>query len=207
MVSLRSDLAEVGLASCLFGVAAGVPPAVEPGILPGGLLCGRRRQFRVPRRHSGRQDAVLYGSQDGCRDSRKPALNSYQASRLFLFLVLFGVKLSAADSESALSKWLQSQTHIQTWSAEVIQTRALKSLTEPLTAVSGSVNDFKARVWMTSADQVWIWVWDWSHFDSADSESAADNLTPNRTRNRNRRDAWYEFSAGLRLSRQPSWLP
>src|SRR5438309_2676161 len=134
MVSLRSDLAEVGLASCLFGVAAGVPPAVEPGILPGGLLCGRRRQFRVPRRHSRRQDAVLYGSQDGCRDSRKPAPNSHQASRLFLFLVLFGVKLSAADSESALSKWLQSQTHIQTWSAEVIQTRALKSLTQPLTA-------------------------------------------------------------------------
>ena len=55
----------------VFSVVAGVPPAVEPGILPGESRCGRRRQFRVQRRHSGRQDAALYGSQDGCRYSRK----------------------------------------------------------------------------------------------------------------------------------------
>src|SRR5206468_4028174 len=47
----------------LFSVAAGVPPAIEPSILPGGSSCGRRRQFRVQRCDSGRQDAVLYGSQ------------------------------------------------------------------------------------------------------------------------------------------------
>src|SRR5437867_4663092 len=57
-------------------VAAGVPPAVEPGILPGGLSCGLRRPFRVQRCRSGRQDAVLYGSQDGCRYNRKPSLNT-----------------------------------------------------------------------------------------------------------------------------------
>src|SRR6266571_6142995 len=62
----------------LFSVAAGVPPAVEPGILPGGLSCGLRRRFRVQRCHSGRQAAVLYGSQDGCRYSRKPTLNTYR---------------------------------------------------------------------------------------------------------------------------------
>src|SRR6266511_3700671 len=28
-----------------FSVAAGVPPAVEPGIVPGGFSCGLRRQF------------------------------------------------------------------------------------------------------------------------------------------------------------------
>src|SRR6266700_3331608 len=44
----------------LISVAAGVPPAVEPGILPGGLSCGRRLQFRAQRCHCGRQDAVLY---------------------------------------------------------------------------------------------------------------------------------------------------
>ena len=33
-----------------------------------------------------------------------------------------------------LTAWLNSQTNIQTWSAEVIQTRTLKSLTQPLTA-------------------------------------------------------------------------
>ena len=57
-----------------------------------------------------------------------------QASRLSLLLALITGHLSAAESESALSKWLHSQTQIQTWSAEVIQTRALKSLTQPLTA-------------------------------------------------------------------------
>ena len=65
------------LISYLFGVAAGVSPAVEPGILPGRLWRGRRRQFRVQKCHSGRQDAALYGSQDGCRYNPKPALNTY----------------------------------------------------------------------------------------------------------------------------------
>ena len=65
----------------LLSVAAGVPrvpPAVEPGLLPGGLSCGLRREFRVQSTYSGRQDAALYGSQDGRRYSRKPALNAYQ---------------------------------------------------------------------------------------------------------------------------------
>src|SRR5438034_2887844 len=66
-------------AGYLLSVAAGVPPAVEPGILPGGFSCGLRRQFRVQSSHSGRQDAALYGSQDGCRYIRKPTLNKYPA--------------------------------------------------------------------------------------------------------------------------------
>jgi len=52
----------------------GVPPAVEPGILPGGLSCELRGQLRVQRSHSGRQDAALYGSQDGCRHTCQSAL-------------------------------------------------------------------------------------------------------------------------------------
>ena len=67
------------------------------------------------------------------------------AFRLSLFLALIGGNLSAADSESALSKWLQSQDHIQTWSAEVIQTRALKSLAQPLTATG--------RVWFAAPNR------------------------------------------------------
>jgi hypothetical protein len=46
----------------VWAVAAGLLPAVEPGILPGGMT--------VPhgtRRLSGRQDAALYGSQDARR--------------------------------------------------------------------------------------------------------------------------------------------
>jgi hypothetical protein len=62
----------------LFSVAAGVPPAVEPGILPGGLSRGLHRHFRVQSCDSERQDAALYGSQDGCHYSRKPMLNTYK---------------------------------------------------------------------------------------------------------------------------------
>src|SRR6266511_3097435 len=54
----------------VFTVAAGILPAVEPGILPGGFSCGFRRQFLAQRCHSGRQDAALYGSQDGRRYTR-----------------------------------------------------------------------------------------------------------------------------------------
>ena len=65
----------------LFSVAAGVPPAVEPGILPGEFSCGLRRQFRVQSCYSGRQDAALYGSQDGSRYRQEPTLNTCSAGR------------------------------------------------------------------------------------------------------------------------------
>ena len=53
---------------------------------------------------------------------------------LFALVGLVGGRLSAGDTNSVLSAWLSSQTNLQTWSATVIQTRALKSLTRPLTA-------------------------------------------------------------------------
>jgi len=40
----------------------------------------------------------------------------------------------AADTNSLVGSWLGAQTNIQTWSADFIQTRTLKSLTQPLTA-------------------------------------------------------------------------
>src|SRR5881227_3351849 len=40
----------------------------------------------------------------------------------------------AAESNSLLATWLARQPNIQTWSADFVQTRALKSLTQPLTA-------------------------------------------------------------------------
>src|SRR5689334_19884203 len=46
--------------------------------------------------------------------------------------------LSAADPPPAVASWLAAQTNIQTWSADFVQTRTLKSLTQPLTA-SGHV--------------------------------------------------------------------
>ena len=52
-------------------VAVGVPPAVEPGILPGGV--GVWTGVASPNSHPGsrRQDAALYGSQDSCRYGRR----------------------------------------------------------------------------------------------------------------------------------------
>jgi outer membrane lipoprotein-sorting protein len=57
---------------------------------------------------------------------------------LFAFFGVFDGQLLASDAHPVLRAWLNSQTNIQTWSAEVIQTRALKSLVQPLTT-SGHV--------------------------------------------------------------------
>jgi len=81
----------------VFNVAARVSPAVEPGILPGGLSCGLRRYRRVRSADSGRQDAALYGSQDGCRYSRKFHIRASVAIWILSFVV---GTLSAQDSRS-----------------------------------------------------------------------------------------------------------
>jgi outer membrane lipoprotein-sorting protein len=43
-------------------------------------------------------------------------------------------KVWAADERSLLPLWLSAQTNLQTWSADVVQTRSLKTLVQPLTA-------------------------------------------------------------------------
>src|SRR6185503_9252836 len=57
-------------------------------------------------------------------------------SCFFLVLILTCTKCAsvAAPPNSLLATWLAKQPDIQTWSADFIQTRALKSLTQPLTA-------------------------------------------------------------------------
>ncbi|TAL01476.1 MAG: outer membrane lipoprotein carrier protein LolA, partial [Verrucomicrobia bacterium] len=40
----------------------------------------------------------------------------------------------AADTNAVLNGWFASQTNLQTWSADFTQTRALKTLTQPLVA-------------------------------------------------------------------------
>jgi outer membrane lipoprotein-sorting protein len=52
------------------------------------------------------------------------------ASGLFLACVI----AAAEDSQAPLASWFAAQTHIQTWSADFIQTRTFKSLAQPLTA-------------------------------------------------------------------------
>src|SRR3989442_13151875 len=69
------------------------------------------------------------------------------SSSIFLcaFLSVFGWRPPAGGASSVLGAWLSSQDHIQAWSAEVIQTRALKSLTHPLTATG--------RVWFAAPNR------------------------------------------------------
>jgi len=56
--------------------------------------------------------------------------------RLILFIGLcWGCGSAAsAEMEPLLSRWLNEQTNVHSWSADLVQTRTLKSLTEPLTA-------------------------------------------------------------------------
>jgi outer membrane lipoprotein-sorting protein len=40
----------------------------------------------------------------------------------------------AADTNAVISRWLAAQTNVQSWHADFVQTRRLKTLTQPLTA-------------------------------------------------------------------------
>jgi outer membrane lipoprotein-sorting protein len=51
----------------------------------------------------------------------------------------------AAGSSPLIDSWLQAQTNLQTWSADVVQTRNLKSLANPLTA--------EGRVWFAAPNR------------------------------------------------------
>jgi outer membrane lipoprotein-sorting protein len=49
-----------------------------------------------------------------------------------LFVVLFTLPTHAAETPLVLQKFLSAQTNLQSWSAELTQTRQLKTLTQPL---------------------------------------------------------------------------
>src|SRR5690242_4121856 len=56
---------------------------------------------------------------------------------MFLWSLVVGTwnfNARAAETSTILSTWLNAQTNIQSWSADFVQTRTLKSLTQPLTA-------------------------------------------------------------------------
>jgi len=52
---------------------------------------------------------------------------------LLLMCLLAGEIPGAEPLDPAVSKWLAAQTNVQSWSADFVQTRALRSLTQPLT--------------------------------------------------------------------------
>jgi len=49
-------------------------------------------------------------------------------------LLLAAQNLLAADQDAVLTAWFAAQTNVQSWSADFVQTRTLKTLTQPLTA-------------------------------------------------------------------------
>ncbi|MDB6067114.1 MAG: LolA family protein [Pedosphaera sp.] len=55
-----------------------------------------------------------------------------------LVSIAVATRAQSSDTNDVLASWLSAQTNIQTWSADFVQTRTLKSLTQPLTA-SGHV--------------------------------------------------------------------
>jgi outer membrane lipoprotein-sorting protein len=52
---------------------------------------------------------------------------------------------AAADTNALLTAWLDSQKNIKTWSADFVQTRSLKSFSQPLTATG--------HVWFAAPNQ------------------------------------------------------
>src|SRR4051794_37381188 len=69
-------------------------------------------------------------------------INSYCGMKRFSWRLLvfsvFSCSAVAADNSAALSTWLNAQTNIHSWSADFVQTRRFKTLTQPLTE-SGTV--------------------------------------------------------------------
>ncbi len=62
-----------------------------------------------------------------------------------ILLLLTRLTSTAAELKPAMAAWLSAQTNLQSWSADFVQTRVLKSLTQPLTA--------KGRVWFKAPNR------------------------------------------------------
>jgi outer membrane lipoprotein-sorting protein len=60
-------------------------------------------------------------------------------------ILLGNLHANAAETDPLLANWLNAQTNVQTWSADFVQTRTLKSLAQPLTA--------KGRVWFAEPNR------------------------------------------------------
>jgi outer membrane lipoprotein-sorting protein len=60
-------------------------------------------------------------------------------------ILLLAVHAGAAEPSALVESWLRAQTNLTTWSADVLQTRNLKSLAKPLTA--------EGRVWFAAPNQ------------------------------------------------------
>src|SRR5262245_46933594 len=77
---------------------------------------------------------------------------------IFLGVLCMTVSAHAAELHVTLQSWLSAQTNIHGWSAEVTQTRRLKTLTQPLLA--------KGRVWFAAPNRFRWQIGDATGFDT-----------------------------------------
>jgi len=70
-----------------------------------------------------------------------------KASLIFsLLITLFGrLSTNAAPLDPVVSSWLAAQSNVHSWSADFVQTRSLKSLTQPLTE--------KGHIWFAAPNR------------------------------------------------------
>src|SRR5258708_14957684 len=85
------------------------------------------------RNHHKSNSAILSNSPSRSVSAHFPVL------ALCSIFVTFGILkgnafAQAPDANALLSAWLKAQTNMQTWSADFTQTRAFKSMSQPLTA-------------------------------------------------------------------------
>ena len=80
-----------------------------------------------------------------CEGERNLSLSKFSLLVALLISILITSPVQAANTNELVSNWLLSQTNLQTWSADFIQTRALKSLTQPLVSTG--------RVWFAAPNR------------------------------------------------------
>src|SRR5687767_2779037 len=80
-----------------------------------------------------------------CADMARAALKLSIFILQFSILLLASISSGATEPSALVTAWLNAQTNIQTWSADVVQTRNLKSLAQPLTA--------EGRVWLAAPNR------------------------------------------------------
>jgi len=84
---------------------------------------------------------------------------------VLLMVIGFTRVVTASELNPVVASWLAAQTNIQTWSAEFVQTRTLKSLAQPLTATG--------RVWFAAPNR---FRWELGHPAQTIAVSATNEL-------------------------------
>src|ERR1051326_1502295 len=91
--------------------------------------------YRKERKDSQRLAEKFFGQKTHHDSFLCVSLRIFALSAVSYMLLLSAI---AADNKSALSTWLDAQKDIHSWSADCVQTRKFKTLTQPLTE-SGKV--------------------------------------------------------------------